>query len=190
MRVARVRLTLWLTTAVAAAGAVAALVAATLLPLDVPSDARPGTQSRRPASASTTLATLPPLESFESAWRLPLRRPLVDPPATESAVPAAAAVKPPAPPIRLVGTIVDSRRPRGVFMTGLATIELKGVGETAGGAKILAIDDNSATLTYEGDTIVLRRERTPFDPSGDAYDNAPDRPAAAAPAAESKGDGG
>src|SRR4051812_47451295 len=84
MRVAKVRLTLWLTAAVSAAGAVAALVAGTMLPLDVPSEAPPAAQSRRPSSSATTLATLPPLESFEPAWRLPLRRPAAPPAATRT----------------------------------------------------------------------------------------------------------
>jgi hypothetical protein len=71
--------------------------------------------------------------------------------------------------VRLIGTIVDGAHPRGLFMTGLATVELKGVGDVTGGAKILAIDDNSATLSYGGESIVIKRERAPFDSTGGNY---------------------
>lgn len=74
--------------------------------------------------------------------------------------------------MRLIGTIVDGAHPRGLFMTGLATVELKGVGDMAGGAKILAIDDNSATVSYGGESIILKRERAPFDTTGANYDAA------------------
>jgi hypothetical protein len=189
MRTTRLRSTLWLTTALGAAGAIAALFAAFSLPLQTPEPSS-STLSRTPTSApAAAIASLPPLESFEPAWRLPLRRPLVDPPPTTPALPAAAAAKPAAPPVRLVGTIIDARHPRGVFVTGLATVEVKGVGESVGGAKILAVDDNTATLAYNDDTVTLRREKAPFDPTGDAYEQtAADRPTPAAP--ETKGDGG
>ena len=40
-------------------------------------------------------------------------------------------------------------------MVGLANVELKSVGEKAGGAEIVAIDDNTATLTFQGATVIL-----------------------------------
>ena len=104
-----------------------------------------------------TEAAVPPLASFERAWQLPLRRPLVDPP--PPAAVTARAVKP-GLGVRLIGTIVDGQRPRGVFMVGLANVELKSVGEKAGGAEIVAIDDNTATLTFQGETVILAVRRT------------------------------
>jgi len=179
MRVARVRSMLWLTAALGAAGAACAIVAAVLLPLSIDADRAIGggggvANARRSATAPVSRpSTVPPLASFEPAWRLKLRRPLVDPaPAPRSVARVAKSVKPPTLPVRLIGTIVDGAHPRGLFMSGLATVELKGVGEVTGGAKILAIDDNSATISYGGESVVLKRERAPFDTTGASYDAA------------------
>jgi hypothetical protein len=174
MRVARVRSMLWLTAALAAAGAVAAIVAAVVLPLSTQNDGCDLPAPRRSTTgAATRVSAVPPLASFEPAWRLKLRRPLVDAaPAPRAVARVAKSVKPPSLPVRLIGTIVDGAHPRGLFMTGLATVELKGVGDVTGGAKILAIDDNSATVSYGGESIVLKRERAPFDSTGGNYDAA------------------
>jgi hypothetical protein len=181
MRVARVRSMLWLTAALAAAGAACAIVAAVLLPLSIDADGAMGggvgggvANARRSRTAPVSRpSTVPPLASFEPAWRLKLRRPLIDPaPAPRSVARVAKSVKPPTLPVRLIGTIVDGAHPRGLFMSGLATVELKGVGEVTGGAKILAIDDNSATISYGGESVVLKRERAPFDTTGATYDAA------------------
>ena len=164
MQVARTKLLLWLTAAAGALGAAACVAAALLLPLDVAPPAPPRPHARADA-AGPAAPSVPPLESFEAAWSTPLRRPLVDPPAqvaAETTPPAAS----PIPMLRLVGTIVDGERPRGVFMSGLATIELKSVGDKTGGAEILKIDAESATLSYNGQTFLLKREKNPFDTTG------------------------
>jgi hypothetical protein len=172
MQVARVRSMLWLTTLLAIAGAVAAVLAAALWPLSLPTEASVIPSARVPATSTTARSSaIPPLASFEPAWRLRLRRPLTDPPPAARAV-TAKSVKRPTLPVRLIGTIVDGEHPRGLFMSGLSTVELKGVGEVAGGAKILAIDENSATLSYGGESFTVKRERTPFDPTGALYDAA------------------
>jgi hypothetical protein len=165
MRVARVKMLLWLTSAAGLGGAAAALVAAWRLPLDATVPPDPG--ARVTETTPTTTPSLPPLASFEPAWRRPLRRPLADPPPPASPVLASAQpAKPPNLMVRLVGTIVDGQHPRGVFLVGLAGIELKAVGEKAGGAEILRVDENTATLSYGGETFTLKRERSPFDISG------------------------
>jgi hypothetical protein len=173
MQVARVRSMLWLTTVMAAAAAILAIAAASFLPLSLPSDVqiRSAAAPTNATAPATSAQLLPPLASFEPAWRLPLRRPLVDP-AAVALVAADQSPKPAGLTIRLIGTIVDGQHPRGVFMSGLATVELKGIGEIAGGAKVLAIDDNSATLWLDGETFVLKRERNPFDSTGETYDAA------------------
>jgi len=43
---------------------------------------------------------------------------------------------------------------------------VKGVGDKAGGAEILRIGDNDATLSFGGEVFNLRREKHPFDPNG------------------------
>ena len=170
MRVARVKSILWLTSALAFAAAVMVILAAAMLPFDSSSDAPAQATSHPKFTAPATQPLfIQPLASFEPAWRVSLRRPLVEPPA--STLPAAdAAAKPVELAVRLIGTIVDGQHPRGVFMTGLTKVELKSVGEKVGNAEVLAIDDNSATLSYEGRTITLHREKKPFDPSGESYE--------------------
>ena len=154
MQVARVRSILWLTGALGLAGAAAAWLGAAFLPVEGPAAAPPSPV--RAKEASDAGPSLPPLESFEAAWQLPLRRPLVNPP------PVLATTQPEKPAdlmIRLTGTIVDDDRPRGVFMVGLAGYELRGVGEKAGGAEVLRIDETSATLSYGGRTFTLRCDK-------------------------------
>lgn len=158
------RAMLWVCAAGAAAGAAAALVAAVKMPL-----AASPAQSLRIAPISDLkeqLPALPPLEWFEPAWRATIRGPLAGEPAVVAS--ARQSSKPPAPMVRLVGTIIDGRRPRGVFLVGLASIEVKGVGDKAGGADILRIEENAATVSFGGATFTLPREKRPFNPEGDA----------------------
>ena len=184
----RFRSILWLTALLASAGAIAAVLAAIGLPLEAaPQSSNVTVVAKSPATLPSQQSTaVPPLASFEAAWRLPLRRPLVDAPPPPPV--AVETVKPRTLPIRLIGTIVDGQRPRGVFMSGLASIELKGVGDKAGGAEVLAVDENSATLVYQGERFVLKREKDPFDPSGARYDAAvKSNPPAAMPKSEVQG---
>jgi hypothetical protein len=162
---------LWLIAALGAAGAVLAVVAAAKWPLaSVEADARPVSHSATTRAAPPERA-LPPLASFAPAWRRRLRRPLVDPPAPAPArLASAKAAKRARPGVRLIGTIIDGKQSKGLFITGLSKIELKAVGEPVAGATIVAIEDNSATLSSGGETFTLKRERTPFDPTGAAYD--------------------
>lgn len=180
MRVARLRLMLWSIGAVASAGAIIAVVAAVACPLATPPSMAVASSSRRAPAATQRAApghVLPPLAFFEPAWQRTLRRPLVDPPPAPPPVQTVAQqVKPEQLHIRLIGTIVDGRHPRGVFLTGLSVVELKGVGEKAGGAEVLAIDENTATLAYGGASFLLRREKNPFDPSGENYNAAAQSP--------------
>jgi hypothetical protein len=163
---------LWLAAALGAAAGAGALALAFLLPLDAASPPEPRVVVASKDADGSQRPGVPPLESFEPAWSLPLRRPLVDPP--PPAVVPAAATQPGRPPnlmVRLIGTIIDGRRPRGVFLVGLSGVEIKTVGERAGGAEILRIDDNAAILSYNGQTFTLRREKTPFDPTGGALES-------------------
>ena len=145
---------LWTAGAVLLAAGALAVAAAALWPVaDVAASA--------PVVAEAGLlpgvtAGLPPLPSFEAAWSRDLRQPLSDTDATAAAV----SLSPGEPGIRLVGTIVDGgTRPRGIFVVGLASIELKAVGERAGGAEILRIDERSATLAYPDRQVTLKLEK-------------------------------
>jgi hypothetical protein len=161
MNVPRARSLLWLAAALGAAGAAGVWVVAAW---PLAAQTLPGRSMPVANAASPPESALPPLEDFEPAWRQPLRRPLTDPPP-----PVVAAPQPAAPPnlmVRLIGTIVDDRRPRGVFLVGLASVEVKAVGEKAGGAEILRIGENDAALSFNGETFVLKRQKHPFDPDG------------------------
>src|SRR5260221_8906610 len=132
MQVARVRSMLWLMTLLATAVAVAVVLAAALWPLSLPTEASVIPAARVPSTSATARASaIPPLTSFEPAWRLRLRRPLTDPPPAAARAVTPKSVKRPTPPVRLIGTIGDGEHPRGLFMSGLSTVELKRVGEVA-----------------------------------------------------------
>lgn len=171
MHVTRVRIVLWLTAAVAGLGAAVAAIGLAAWPLRVTVESGATTDAGRAPAVPATGSTSPSLESFQKVWDLPLRRPLIEaapPPAvTESPI-----AKPAAPRVRLIGTIMDGHHPRGVFLAGLTSVELKAVGDTTGGAKVLAIEANAARLLFEGNTFVISREKNPFDPSGSAYESA------------------
>lgn len=177
MNVARTRLLLKLTACLAAAGAAAVWVLAALpLGVEIP----PASFSPAGVVPAVSQISLPPLEDFKPAWRVPLRRPLNDPPAAVVAAPLP--VKPANLMVRLIGTLGDGSRARGVFLVGLAAIQVKGVGEKAGGAEILHIGENDATLSFGGDTFILKREKHPFDPNGGGTEPAAARSDNAAPA--------
>jgi hypothetical protein len=172
MHISRIKLLLWIITATAAGGAVVAIATSLLLPLEPSTETSGVSPSHAPKNiAGSPTPAVPPLESFAPAWRLPLRRPLVDPPAPV-VVDADKTAQPAALAVRLIGTIVNGQHSRGVFLTGLSTVELKSIGDTVGGASVLSIDSNSATLCFQGETVTLLREKAPFDPSGESYETA------------------
>jgi hypothetical protein len=163
MQTPRARNLLWMVTALSLSGGAALLLAAMMWPLGMPSgDDVDGTAV---ASSTTRPVQAPPLASFASAWSRDLRQPLENVPrGTMAAIPAAASSL----PVRLVGTIIDPARPRGIFMTRLGQMELRAVGEKAGGVEILKIDERSATVSVSGQPVVLKIEKVEFlSPGGD-----------------------
>jgi hypothetical protein len=156
LAVARNKSSLWLLTGALVVGGGALIVAALLWPLE-----RFGNDSQQsigPIAARD--AGPPPLASFEPAWAVNLRRPLNDNEVITGAV--SGATQPSADAgvgVRLVGTIVDAQRPRGIFVTPLGQMELRGVGEKTAGAQILRIDERSATLSVAGREVTLRVEK-------------------------------
>gem|GEM_PF-2222762 len=178
MRVSQTRGILWAVGALAVTAAIGVVAAAVWMPLDLPTTAV-SSSARTVASTRQAIAAgggAMSLASFEAAWGRKLRRPLVDPPPPPVRVASAKTAKASRAakvPVRLLGTIIDGSRSRGLFASGIATVELKGIGETIGGATVLAIEENSATVSYNGgEAVTLKRERTPFDPSGANYDTA------------------
>ena len=83
-----------------------------------------------------------------------LRRPLHDPP---PAPPPAVAAATPMPPldVRLTGTIYEPGHCRAMMQLPDGSIQLKSIGENAGNARILDIQQGSATIEYFGKSLVL-----------------------------------
>jgi hypothetical protein len=158
VNISRAKLLLRATAAVLFTAGVGAVVAAVMWPMP---DLREASQSAAAADASQSAVAgdAVPLATLAPAWSVDLRRPLVDTPhpAAAGAVeqqPSAANL-----PVRLVGTIVDPTRPRGIFVTMLGQMELRAVGEKAGGAEVLRIDESSATLSVAGQPVTIKLER-------------------------------
>ena len=134
----------------AAVGAIAACLAGWLLPYSHPriTPVRPIVNPQRSGQQ------IPPLSAFDTVVRLDLRRPLSD-----VAVLEEKNIAP--PPVRLTGTIVEpgEGNSKAIFQTNDGQIELKSVGDKAGGADILEINEESVTLLYHGRKITLQRQQ-------------------------------
>lgn len=156
---------LWAGGAMLLAAGGLAVAAAALWPLPDLAGASPvvAEAGLRPGAADELL----PLSAFEPAWQVDLRRPLTD--SATVAGTAAALMPGGGPNVRLVGTIVaGGSRPRGVFLVGVVgALELKAVGEKAGGAEVLSIDERSATLSFDGRPVILRLEKIDVLGAGD-----------------------
>jgi hypothetical protein len=96
-----------------------------------------------------------PLASLAPAWSRELRRPLTDTPGVAAQQQAPLAVL----PVRLVGTILDPAKPRGIFVTVRGQMELRGAGEKAGGVDVLSVDERGATISVAGKTVSLKVEK-------------------------------
>jgi hypothetical protein len=114
-----------------------------------------------------------PLASFAPAWSRDLRRPLTDDPASTTTAESNASTL----PVRLVGTIIDPVRPRGIFVTVLGQMELRAAGEKAGGAEVLRIEERSATLSIAGRPVMIKLEKAELSVPGSGAD--PARPPSA-----------
>jgi hypothetical protein len=137
--------------ALAGVGALAVGVAM-LAPLDEPS-IDIAAQLRAPSLANANGNDVT-LASLESAWSRDLRRPLTDTPGVASQQQQAAVL-----PVRLVGTILDPDKPRGIFVTMRGQMELRGAGEKAGGVDVLSVDERGATSSVAGKTVSLKVEK-------------------------------
>lgn len=162
MNARRTNLMLWSTSAALLMAAVAVAGFAWFAPVEVDDVAAavPGQRSKDAVAtmATTTAGGLPPLAAFEPVWRANLRRSLgeaaVAAPQTQAAQTAGAAAA--APPLTLVGTIGDSLA---MLRTAGGTVEVRGVGETIGAAKILQIRPSQVELEIGGQKFTLQTPR-------------------------------
>jgi hypothetical protein len=89
-----------------------------------------------------------PLSAYAAVWHRNLRQPLGDGPA---ASPAAKAVL----SVPLIGTAVDPGHSTGMFRDAAGKVRWVGVGEMIGGAKVMAIQEGSATVEFGGEKVTL-----------------------------------
>jgi hypothetical protein len=96
------------------------------------------------------------LAEFEPIWRLGLRKSLLDAPVTAPVVDMAAAPAGPGGPFVLIGTIGDSLA---MIRTSSGIVEIKGLGELANGAKIVAIRTAQVDVEIAGQRLTIAKLR-------------------------------
>lgn len=163
MRVRRARLSLLGVAALCGIGSIAALAWGIIWPVStVALQDRPANAVTGTASAETTKATTPALESLVTHCNKPLQRPLrQDTVAAAQAAAAQQAAKNGGPfSAMLVGTMIEEGFSRAMFSVPPATIELKAVGELIGippvTAEIVKIEPNQVLVRYQGQLVTLR----------------------------------
>jgi hypothetical protein len=141
------------------AGAIGALAWAFLSPVKVDTDSA-GLRRMAPAASAPAADSLPPLASFEPIWKLDLRKPLDGAPAAAPLARQAAATAPAnnGIPITLVGTIGDSLA---LVRTADGAVEVKAVGESAAGAKIVSVRPSQIDVEFAGQVVTLRKPKVP-----------------------------
>ena len=161
MNVRKLNLSLWTLAAVLAAGALLSAALALLLPVEVAYDEQAAAHQTRPATSQASPDAQLPLQSFAPVWALNLRRPLSDsPPATNTntQVENPGTTSGSGAPFILVGTIGDSLA---MVSTASGVVELKGVGEQAHGAKIIAIRPAQVDIEMGGARMTVTKPREP-----------------------------
>jgi hypothetical protein len=157
MTVRRINSTLWTLTALCAAGSIVVVVAGLLIPTSI-DDAPTHNRASQATTKPTEVAGLPPLAAFEPIFNKQLRQSLSDRPATTQ--PEQVEVAAPAPvssaPVTLVGTIGASLA---MFQSSGGEVELKAVGETAGGMKVIAIRPSEVDVQLNGKVVTLRKPK-------------------------------
>src|SRR5688500_13709332 len=135
------------------AAAAAVITLAIFIPARV--EAPPISRTNVPATSKSTDDAILALASYEPVWTLELRKPLNGDPApavVTAPVTPAQANNPAA--ITLVGTIGDTLA---LIQTQPGLIEVKAVGESVGGAKILAVRPSEVDLQAAGQTTTLTK---------------------------------
>src|SRR5437763_1585420 len=148
MTVRRQRFVLWSMAAIFAATGAVCLAVSMLLPLDA------GWRRPHPAAAVRNAAPaaqrIPSLEEFARVWDGPLGRsatpPAAQPAASAEAVPASAQSSTPPPEFKLAGTVVERGHSYALLVTPDGRVEVRGVGEESGGAKVMEIGKANVTL--------------------------------------------
>jgi hypothetical protein len=153
MNVRRVNGSLWTLTVLLVAGAVVCAGLGLMTPVEVSEDSKQ-TGRRGSATSQASPDSQMGLETFESIWALNLRKPLTDAPLAAQATTNDAASGAAAGPFVLLGTIGDSLA---MVRTGKGLIEVKGIGDQANGAKIVAIRPSQVDVEVGGTRMTVSK---------------------------------
>jgi hypothetical protein len=155
VNVRKVNLGLWTLTAALSTGAVVCAGLGLFTPIEVEPDSR--AMGRRVAATSQGSADSQlSLAEFESIWRLSLRMSPSDAPVTTPLANTAAMPAGPGGPFVLIGTIGDSLV---MIRTATGVVEIKGLGELANGAKIVAIRPSQVDVEVAGQRLTIAQPR-------------------------------
>jgi len=135
---------LWVMDAVLAVGGVCLVGALLFRPLDAgPVCAEPSPERVAPRPER---APVLPLEAYAAVYERDLQRPLYDP----SPVPAPAAKPPPAPDLRLVGTVIEPDNTFALLRTRRGEVKWARIGEALEGAEVVEIESEAVTVRFKG----------------------------------------
>lgn len=160
MNVRRTNLALWSLTAVMSAGAVGAAAWGVMWGVSVDVEVVSARPAPRPATSQASPDSALPIAAFESIWALDLRRPLTESGSAPATTAQATDVTPPAAglggPFVLVGTIGESLA---IVRGASGVVEVKGVGDVANGAKIVAIRPMQVEVDLNGQRLTIAKPR-------------------------------
>lgn len=159
MNVRKVNLSLWALAALLAGGGILAAGFAVFSPVEVGLDEAAVPRRAKPSTSQVSPDALLSLDGYGSIWTTDYRKPLSDSVAatTQENNPANTADGTGGPFV-LVGTIGDS-----LAMVRMASgaIEIKGIGEEANGAKIVAIRPMQVDVEAGGVRTTISKPREP-----------------------------
>lgn len=149
MGVRQTRTMLWVAGSTMSALGAAAIVAAVLLPLELPSADLSHVATSKVERKSQQL---PALDAIVATLDLPLQRPLR--PSTPRSTAASAVPL----PVKLTGTIVEPGQSLAVLVTADGRSGIYGVGERVGDVLVVSVEQDRASVTFNGTTTVLKVE--------------------------------
>lgn len=167
MTVRKVRIICWLLAAVCTVAAVVVVALMVLRPIDPGTGGGAGDSpvKKKPSAKPAPVLTMAEFEPLLTGRLRPAPPPPPPQPEPVAMAPIVEStpVPPPtpqAPPINLVGTVIEAGRNYAMFETETG-VQICKVGETVAGAVVEQISDGSAVLKRDGQTMTLHVPRPP-----------------------------
>jgi hypothetical protein len=151
VNVRRVNFALWSAAVLMTAVALGAVLLAMMLPVEVEA---PRVRAERAATTRSSDDAVLALATFEPVWNLALRRSFDAAQATTPVKEAGPAEVKSEGAITLLGTIGDTLA---LIQVAGGVVEVKGVGESAGGGKILAVRPAEVDVEVGGKVVTVRK---------------------------------